>query len=406
MGYFKERLSKWGRKNWSSLMSFLGFGKDKQKILLEQKNEREGEDNLDLREDTIVHQDAIKEDGFFAPKNPIVGEAKMEFLESLKPNFVNQNGVIDIEPINWQKWQSFPEPFKGRINGRSFEVGDFADAGNSAVMRSEIQLEGGNRFTFKINKKQAVIRESFSEHLEYDDGQIEDFKTGGVLGTERRIKQSDKRGETTLVEEAKESKAIGAYAEEAQPSNDVLTEYAKATGLPIIGMKSGRPDETGFQVLTFQEAMGTEEIPFLVERSAEHYDSTKEPADRWEIKLIRYIYPSKAAFINGEKPYMIQMRGIDGREGASGTFRLKGDSYVDNSTFRREDGEYKYDTVTYEHIMELAGPMAHLTDKTNLAVRGEYEMPDIIKTVGQKIIDKMKEKDKRTIRSPQEEQGL
>ena len=89
------------------------------------------------------------------------------------------------------------------------------------------------------------------------------------------------------------------------------------------------------------------------------------------------------------------MDGIDGRTGFSGMFRLQGDSYIDNSTFRRENGEYTFDTIGYDQIMELAGKMpTQLSQRANLAVMGKFRMPSELQQIYEKATSIEQEKEK------------
>ncbi len=119
-------------------------------------------------------------------------------------------------------------------------------------------------------------------------------------------------------------------------------------------------------------------------------------SNEYKRKKIEYLYASQEEYRSGKKPYMIYMDGIDGRTGHSGIFRLNGDSYVDNSTFRKENGEYKIDTISYEEIMKLAGKMpTQLSQEANsVAMTGKYKMRPEIQEIFNKALQTEKNADK------------
>ena len=114
-------------------------------------------------------------------------------------------------------------------------------------------------------------------------------------------------------------------------------------------------------------------------------------------KAVKYAYTTKEAYINGERPYMVYLNGIDGREGFSGMFRLTEDgTYIDNSTFRGDlsSGKYAYDTVSLEDIKALAGKFpTDLSERAKSAVTGQFRMPEAIEQIYEKAISIEKEKE-------------
>lgn len=65
--------------------------------------------------------------------------------------------------------------------------------------------------------------------------------------------------------------------------------------------------------------------------------------------------------------------------GKTGIFRLKGDSYIDHSTFRKGEDGLTYDTVSYEEILELAQNAkmpTSLTQKTDNVARNKFRIPE------------------------------
>lgn len=320
----------------------------------------------------------IREDGIIAPRKLTKGEES--FFENIKmPAYEGINSNISFEKLDEQTIVGIDNcgpNIMGKLNGTPFIVRE--DRHNPNVTSATIKVENGNVYRCNVNVKASKITR-FGESLVFEDGSKEEFSYSSTQATRTIIQQNDNKI-IKLYEQAiqtyKGNYELGSIAQYAQPSDELLNEYSEATGLPNIVYT---PNKNSWE---------TEDSIFVVKREA----TCECPIKGFAKKCISYVFSSKEAFLSGEKPDMIHIEGTDGREGASGMFRLQGDSYVDNSTFRRENGEYTYDTVTYEQIMELAGPLAHLTDKMKLAVKGEYEMPDIVKGVGGKIIKREKNK--------------
>lgn len=235
--------------------------------------------------------------------------------------------------------------------------------------------------TSKINPKMG----KYEEHLTLEDGTSTNFYAS--LGEpDGYVRSVVSRNGISLIEVADLAIMHGdahEFENFAQPSEELLGEYSKATGLPII-MDSykiygdnGLKATTGLDMKDLQWTMEEQEssviYPYIVSIEV---SKQADDAHKSKKKTIKYAYTSPEAYKNGEKPYMIYMDGIDGRTGFSGMFRLKGDSYVDNSTFRRENGKYTYDTISYEEIMKLAGKMPiQLSERTKAAIMGESRMP-------------------------------
>ena len=117
------------------------------------------------------------------------------------------------------------------------------------------------------------------------------------------------------------------------------------------------------------------------------------------VKKIHLAYPSREAYLRGEKPFLIKMEGIDGRWEEAGVFRLRGDEYVDNSTIRRENGEYKFDTVSFEQIMEIAGKMpTKISGRVQAVIEeGGFEIPSGVDKIFSEVFaareERVREKD-------------
>ncbi len=182
----------------------------------------------------------------------------------------------------------------------------------------------------------------------------------------------------------------------AQPSDELLEEYSKATGLPIIygekivGLDIKRLKEEMIEIEKNKGRNTTLVWPYIIS-----IEVSRQIDNKPQTKTIKYAYTSLESYKKEEKPYMIYMDGIDGRTGFSGMFRLQGETYIDNRTFRKENDEYKYDTISYEKIMKLAGEMrTKLSDEAKSAVMGTFKMPPQIKKIYERASSiKKEEKD-------------
>ena len=210
-----------------------------------------------------------------------------------------------------------------------------------------------------------------------------------------------------------------AFEKYAQPSYDeeLLEEYSKATGLPIIFGGSyltsisrdyGNDGRKGVDIKTLKQVIGSEndsQRPFIITIRASSRSNTGKYTLFSEkrngrilngiecntplSKEISYLYKSHKDYREGKKPYMIYMGGIDGREGLSGMFRLLEDEqmYIDNSTFRGGEGTYSFEKCSFDDIMKLAGKMpTELSERGILATMGLYQVPEAITKIHEKLI--------------------
>lgn len=251
--------------------------------------------------------------------------------------------------------------------------------------------------TSKDNPK----RGNYEEHITFEDGTYASFSTDFGSDSNRVYSTTEKNG-ISLKEAAYSPRIHGEdfeFENFAQPSDELLEEYSKTTGLPII-MDShkmygdnGLKKKTNLDIKDFVMTMREQnaKFPYIVSiEASKQLDGENKPKK----KTIKYAYNSLEDYKSGKKPNMIYMDGIDGRTGFSGMFRLKGDSYIDNSTFRKENGEFTFDTISYDQIMELAGKMpTQLSNRVNSAILGEFRMSPEIQQIYEKAISIEKEKE-------------
>lgn len=289
----------------------------------------------------------------------------------------------------------------GKLNGKSFESIKRLNAGKAYVGQT-ICAENGY-YDIRTSKSNNPQEGKYSEHLRLEDGTTTSFST--ILGSDSDVYSVVSKNGIKLIESAEMATVHGQgyeFGTFAQPSNELLEEYSKTTGLPII-MDShkiygddGFKAKTGLDIkdltMTMREQDSRSSFPFIISiEASKQTDSEQQPKK----KMIKYAYTSPEAYKNGEKPYMIYMDGIDGREGFSGMFRLKGDSYVDNSTFRRENGVYTYDTISYEQVMDLAGKMpTQLSKRVESVIMGKFRIPSEVQEIYSKAIAIEAEKEK------------
>ena len=276
----------------------------------------------------------------------------------------------------------------GKLNGKSFisikriNVGDEFDGQTICTENGYYDIR-----TSKSNPDKG----SYKEHLTLEDGTNASFSTSLGSDTSEVYSVRSKNGISLKETAGMAISSRQAYEFEnfAQPSDELLEEYSKTTGLPII-RGDGRLEECLTMTMRKQDSSVT--FPYIVSiEASKQMDGENRPKK----KAIKYAYTSPEAYKNGEKPYMIYMDGIDGRTGFSGMFRLQGDSYIDNSTFRRENGEYTFDTIGYDQIMELAGKMpTQLSQRANLAVMGKFRMPSELQQIYEKATSIEQEKEK------------
>lgn len=345
-------------------------------------------------------------DGFVAPKRTREDDDIESFAQSLH---VSEKDLLEV-PVTFGDleeevskklaktigkiggelgWTHNLKPtISGKLNGKSFisikrrNVGDEFDGQTICTENGYYDIR-----TLKSNPNKG----SYKEHLTLEDGTNASFSTSLGSDTSEVYSVRSKNG-ISLKETA--GMAISdreAYEFEnfAQPSDELLEEYSKTTGLPII-RGDGRLEECLTMTMRKQDSSVT--FPYIVSiEASKQMDGENRPKK----KAIKYAYTSPEAYKNGEKPYMIYMDGIDGRTGFSGMFRLQGDSYIDNSTFRRENGEYTFDTIGYDQIMELAGKMpTQLSQRANLAVMGKFRMPSELQQIYEKATSIEQEKEK------------
>lgn len=255
--------------------------------------------------------------------------------------------------------------------------------------------------TFKDNPKKGT----YNEHLILEDGTDTSFYTN-LGGNSSRVYREISRDGISLKESAcLATMNVEAYEFEnfAQPSNEFLEEYSKATGLPIIMGANKRFGENGLEAktgldmqdltMTMRDQDPRVTFPYIVsiEASKQMGDGNK-PKE----KKIKYVYTSQDAYKNGESPEMIYFEGIDGRTGPSGMFRkLEDGTYVDNATVKIENGKCSFDKKSFEEIMQLAGKMpTKLSGRVNSAVNGKFKMPLGVQKIYEEAISKDIAKDK------------
>lgn len=358
-------------------------------------------------------------DGFVAPKRTREDDDIESFAQSLH---VSEKDLLEVPVIFGDLeeevskklaktigkiggelgWTHNLKPtISGKLNGKSFisikrrNVGDEFDGQTICTENGYYDIS-----TLKSNPNKG----SYKEHLTLEDGTNASFSTS--LGSDTSevysvrskngISLKETAGMATMHREAYE------FENFAQPSDELLEEYSKTTGLPIImdshkiygddGLKATTGLDMKDLTMTMRKQDSSVTFPYIVSiEASKQIDGENRPKK----KAIKYAYTSPEAYKNGEKPYMIYMDGIDGRTGFSGMFRLQGDSYIDNSTFRRENGEYTFDTIGYDQIMELAGKMpTQLSQRANLAVMGKFRMPSELQQIYEKATSIEQEKEK------------
>lgn len=336
-------------------------------VFLAPKGTRENNSIETLAQKLVVPEDFSKENHVTFEK--LEPKEEYELLKTVERKMAGKLG-----------WTHNSEPtVTGKSNGESFVAIKRKNAGDDWRGQT-ICTENGY---YEIKKaKSNPDRVIYREKLTLEDGTDTCFSVD--MG--KNVYSTASKNGISIRELARYATMHGqAYAFEnyAQPSEEFLKEYAETTGLPII-MDSHNIMETksrtGLDMRDLSMTMCSEgkccSYPYIV--SIEVSKETDNKA-RPEKKAIQYAYTSRDTYISGEKPYMIHMEGIDGRTGPSGMFRLKGDSYIDNSTFRKENGKYTYDEISYEEIMELAGKMpAKLSQRADLASKGKFSMPQDI----------------------------
>ena len=358
-------------------------------------------------------------DGFVAPKRTREDDDIESFAQSLH---VSEKDLLEV-PVTFGDleeevskklaktigkiggelgWTHNLKPtISGKLNGKSFisikrrNVGDEFDGQTICTENGYYDIR-----TLKSNPNKG----SYKEHLTLEDGTNASFSTS--LGSDTSevysvrskngISLKETAGMATMHREAYE------FENFAQPSDELLEEYSKTTGLPIImdshkiygddGLKATTGLDMKDLTMTMRKQDSSVTFPYIVSiEASKQIDGENQPKK----KAIKYAYTSPEAYKNGEKPYMIYMDGIDGRTGFSGMFRLQGDSYIDNSTFRRENGEYTFDTIGYDQIMELAGKMpTQLSQRANLAAMGKFRMPSELQQIYEKATSIEQEKEK------------
>lgn len=345
-------------------------------------------------------------DGFVAPKRTREDDDIESFAQSLH---VSEKDLLEV-PVTFGDleeevskklaktigkiggelgWTHNLKPtISGKLNGKSFisikrrNVGDEFDGQTICTENGYYDIR-----TLKSNPNKG----SYKEDLTLEDGTNASFFASLGSDTSEVYSVRSKNG-ISLKETADmaiSSRQAYEFENFAQPSDELLEEYSKTTGLPII-RGDGRLEECLTMTMRKQDSSVT--FPYIVSiEASKQMDGENRPKK----KAIKYAYTSPEAYKNGEKPYMIYMDGIDGRTGFSGMFRLQGDSYIDNSTFRRENGEYMFDTIGYDQIMELAGKMpTQLSQRANLAAMGKFRMPSELQQIYEKATSIEQEKEK------------
>ena len=312
-------------------------------------------------------------------------------FRGLEPD-ISDNLIKGIGIVS--NWTHKEQPtLSGTLDGRNF------------VSIKRLKVIGGdvgqticaeNGYYDITTSKDDLQRGTYTERLTNEDGMNTYFST--TLGKD--VISVKSKGGITL-EESAHFATTDVYGAEfgrcAQPSEEYLEEYSKATGLPIImdSHKAHRYD--GLNIISLSEAVKGKDskatFPYIV--SIEAINEVKG-AKRAK-KAVKYAYTTKEAYINGERPYMVYLNGIDGREGPSGMFRLTEDgTYIDNSTFRGglSSGKYAYDTVSLEDIKALAGKFpTDLSERAKSAITGKFRMPEAIKQIYEKAISIENEKE-------------
>lgn len=345
-------------------------------------------------------------DGFVAPKRTREDDDIESFAQSLH---VSEKDLLEV-PVTFGDLEeevskklaktigkiggelgwthNFKPTISGKLNGKSFisikrrNVGDEFDGQTICTENGYYDIR-----TLKSNPNKG----SYKEHLTLEDGTNASFSTS--LGSDASDVYSVRSKNGISLKETADMSISSRQAYEfenfAQPSDELLEEYSKTTGLPII-RGDGRLEECLTMTMRKQDSSVT--FPYIVSiEASKQMDGENRPKK----KAIKYAYTSPEAYKNGEKPYMIYMDGIDGRTGFSGMFRLQGDSYIDNSTFRRENGEYMFDTIGYDQIMELAGKMpTQLSQRANLAAMGKFRMPSELQQIYEKATSIEQEQEK------------
>lgn len=309
------------------------------------------------------------------------GKLEEEMSQKLAKTIENIGGKLD--------WTHNSEPtISGKLNGKSFVSIKRRNVGDAFIGQT-ICTENGyyDISTSKSNPQQG----NYKEYLTLEDGTTTSFSTSLDSNNDRVYSVVSKNG-ISLTETAEMATMHGQgyeFENFAQPSNELLDEYSKATGLPIVmdshkiygndGLKARTGLDMKDLTMTMREQDPSVSFPYIISIEASKQTDTEQQPKK---KAIKYAYTSPEAYKNGEKPYMIYMDGIDGRTGFSGMFRLQGDSYVDNSTFRRENGVYTYDTISYEQMMELAGKMpTQLSQRAESAITGKFKMPSELQEI-------------------------
>ena len=284
---------------------------------------------------------------------------------------------IDEETLNRLLKQNVKS---GKNSGKPILTGRIAQKAFAEFKKIEKDKRSVKRTIYVEDGVYELKDTHYKEELTYSDGTSEIMETELTDGKIDIYRCIEWENGISLEEEAFENDGIrdDSFKLYAQPSSEseIINKYSKATGLPII-----------------EESLRSEQL-FIIyikanKKSIERQnlkDGSVSEVPIKESKTIKMLYASKEAYERGDMPSMIYMDSINGRSRYSGMFRLlEGDSYVDNSTFRKErgeDGKYLFDTIRYNDIMELLGNLPNkLSSRMDLAINGKSIIPSVIQRI-------------------------
>lgn len=328
-------------------------------------------------------QQEIKE-GYIAPKRERDEEDKKSFSEQVRvseKDLLHRNVTFEqLDPAEEKQLLSSIDSMipgwtheewcaaTGKLDGQSYVGVNRIRASYNKYVQETIKT-ANTRYEVSIEKETQKLHR-YTETEIQEDGTLAEFS---VNNEDKTASMAFQKGRVLFLEVMNNAPNLWDKYSYMQPSDELWVEYAKATGLPVNIPSRGNYSE----MMDIARKNGIETSTsghyYVVYINATQF--ADENHERRE-KKIEYAYESKDAYLNGEKPVMIYMDGIDGRSERSGMFRLKGDVYVDNSTFRKENGEYTYDVLDYEQVMSLAGNMpTQPTETLKRVVKDGFNMP-------------------------------
>ena len=219
--------------------------------------------------------------------------------------------------------------------------------------------------------------------------QIDINKEDNDIGKYKEIKQKDEETKVTFYSDMQASEIITTM----EKGNIKLTNTAKeilySDDMPEFYTYSIPKDIDKNTYVTVTGLEEEEDLYRLLEGSfAISTEAEKNVDGITKNKTVKYLYTSKQAYINKEKPYMIYVENVDNRQKNAGMFRLLEDgTYIDNNTFTTDGNMYDYETLSLEEINNLIDKeniQIELTSKMDKTIKEGFSIPkeyaDIIET--------------------------